>query len=299
MEQQIAAIRQRFEAELPQNSARFHLIDIERVRTEDWQVKRYILDNEDDIEAAYKSLIKTLEWKCKWGVHDNLLTRYPIEAFDICATELFADSPGDLETGRPVFCELMRTQRQYAENEAISRDFVIAWAEHMDRVAGERGVTTLSDFTGSSLLRVNLSLTKFRFHILPRYYPGLGQRIVLHNVPKACVPPLKFAFKLYSKAIGGKVVWTSGADGHFKYIDRAQLHTDYGGLRTERRYPMPGLKSIWTIYPQLGLERKFVETWLKEGGWSKKEMAAAEDDAAAVAAAAAASEDANGVLANV
>lgn len=282
MDQQIATLRERFEAELQlssaQNAARFHPIDISRVRTEDWQVKRYILDEESgDLEAAYKALVRTLEWKCKWGVHENRLSQYPQELFDLYSIEAFEE--GDRE-GRLVFAEVMRGQRRYPELDQHWRAFVIAWAEHLDRRVGERGLTYLVDFTGSSLLKIDFGLTKFRTGIISRHYPLLLKRSLMHRVPKAVAPPLKLAYAFFKKSVRDVVTYTADLEGLFAYVDPARLHTDYGGRRTELTYP-PGeeLQSLWTLYPAMGLERKFVERFLREAQAAcKKELINGEDD---------------------
>ena len=282
MDREIAALRERFESELllQQNSQtpdRFHPIDINRVRTEDWQVRRYILDEEEgDLEAAYSALIRTLEWKQKWGVHENHLGRYPKEIFDLYSMELF-----EYEKGRYVFSEAMRGQRHYPELEQIARDFVVAWAEHVDRTVGEQGhLTYLMDFTGSSLLKLDLGLTRFRIGVFSRHYPRLLGRCLLHRVPKVVRAPLKMAIsQFFKQAVREAVTYTSGKEELFGCVDPVRLHVDYGGLRKERVYPVEGLESAWTLYPKLGLERKFVESFLKETQIiCKKELAYNEND---------------------
>ncbi len=43
MSEKIILIRSRFEEELKKNSSLYDPVDIKRVRTEDWQIQRYLL----------------------------------------------------------------------------------------------------------------------------------------------------------------------------------------------------------------------------------------------------------------
>jgi len=112
MEVKIAEIRARFEQELilTQTPTKYSDIDIARVRTEEWQVKRYLLDYQEDVDQAYQALIRTLVWKQSFGVHTRELERdFPRELFDVMRGEIY----GNDKEGRLIVSEAYTHQKHF------------------------------------------------------------------------------------------------------------------------------------------------------------------------------------------
>lgn len=84
----IANLRAKFETELSANGSEYHPIDIERVRTEEWQVKRFIMDNEGNEDKAFSELIRVMKWKKSYGIHDRNDQYFPTEFWQLNAIEI-------------------------------------------------------------------------------------------------------------------------------------------------------------------------------------------------------------------
>src|ERR1700743_3735740 len=74
----VAEIRQRFLTEVDTNPHLYHDIDVERVRCEDWQIERFVIDYQS-CDKAYEALIKALQWKKSYGIHDRSHSYFPKE----------------------------------------------------------------------------------------------------------------------------------------------------------------------------------------------------------------------------
>ena len=100
----IARLRQMFEDEIANNADLYHSIDIERVRTEDWQVKRFLLDQPDmDEKKAFDNLCKALQWKKSFGVHDRTDQSFPKEFWELNSVEIYGRDNESLFTLLPFY----------------------------------------------------------------------------------------------------------------------------------------------------------------------------------------------------
>ena len=58
----VEVIRRKFLLEANTDGQFYHPIDVERVRTEDWQIERFVLENGSE-DQALRALITAMKWK--------------------------------------------------------------------------------------------------------------------------------------------------------------------------------------------------------------------------------------------
>ena len=75
-------MRSRFETELASKPSAYHPIDVDRVRTDDWQLLRF-LERSTNWTEAYAQLIDALQWKKQVGVHDKRDEDFPREFYEL------------------------------------------------------------------------------------------------------------------------------------------------------------------------------------------------------------------------
>ena len=279
MHSKIQEIRARFEAELQTNSLTvhqsFHPVDIERVKGEDWQIERYLLEANGNVDVAYSSLIRTLTWKASFGggVHNSTEADFPSEFYHLYGVEkLNCSGSGDLSDlyGRPIFMESFKRQRRFAQLETAFQRLVAVSMETMDRITfgtggndKKEGMCYLGDFTGTPLTSLDVSLAKFRVELLNDHYPLLARRIILHNVPYLLKPVLKMIIATCLRpSIRQAVVFTSSTEQLQEYISLEVLPVELGGRRAKRSYPQ-GTVPLRKCYERFGLKEDFVEYYLK------------------------------------
>ena len=84
----IGNIRSKFLADAQQNPDKYHQKDVERVKTNDWPIERFLLVNKSE-DTALAALIKTMEWRKSYGVNDFTDESFPEEVYKIGEKFLF------------------------------------------------------------------------------------------------------------------------------------------------------------------------------------------------------------------
>ncbi|KAJ6220668.1 hypothetical protein RDWZM_006480 [Blomia tropicalis] len=260
-QQLIRTIRERFESELSQNESLYHPIDIERVRKYEWQIKRYLEDCDNDVEQAYKNMIKTLQWKQSFGVHTLKQSQFPREMYETYRIETETVD----RTGRLTITESFIDQRYYAELIPFVQKLTVFSMETLDHRCGENGIIYIGDFTNTPLANLNVSLARFRVEVLNQYYPGLAKKILLINIPFLLKPVIKLIVSFMKASIRNAV-----EHGDFetlkKYIEPELLHTDQGGMRNKRILPQD-CSTMQQLVGSDGLTKEFVDKWCKDNGY--------------------------------
>ncbi|XP_054163782.1 uncharacterized protein LOC128961558 [Oppia nitens] len=135
-EVKVEVIRRRFLHEADAKPQLFHEIDVKRVRTEDWQIERYLTSN-GSADEALNSLITALEWKKSFGLHERNHKYFPKEMFKIYSYE----KPSVDKNGRLALWGRQRKYKNHPEFDQLFRQFMAYLIESVDRQAGNRGWT--------------------------------------------------------------------------------------------------------------------------------------------------------------
>ena len=284
IQKKIAQIRQMFEQELLNNdnnnnnyheqkgnnslcsssssSTLYHPVDLDRVRCEDWQIQRYLIDCVGDVQEAYHCLLRTLQWKKKFGVHELSITDFPSEFYQLFKIEDNTTAGTDPD-GLPIFTEYFASQRCYPELQQCFRQLIVAWIERMDRLAGEKGIVYLGDLSNTPILGIDKEMGQFRVEILNRHYPLLTRRIIFHNAPLLIGPILRLIVAFMKPSIRDIVVYTKNVNQLSQFIDKKVIHKDLGGGRDGKRIVPEGVVSFRDCHEKFGIDRKYVEWFLK------------------------------------
>ena len=161
----VERLRQRFLTEADDKPDLYHQIDVSRVRTEDWQVERFLLDThtEDD---AFKMLTKAMQWKHSFGIHERTDHYFPKEFFDIFGSERLSTD----KDGRLAYWAVHRTYKKIAEMTPLILQFLAHQIEKIDRKSGNKGWLSVNDCLGVGMANVDMTLARFRIELL-NYYP--------------------------------------------------------------------------------------------------------------------------------
>jgi len=132
----IALLRSQFEKELHQNPDQFHAVDIDRVRTDDWTISRYLLSHSCP-NKAYEALTKSLRWKKSFGVHDRKDADFPREWWEMSSAEIC----GRDNDGRLINWGSSRRLYKFNHPKArlMTEQYIVHILERLDSMAGEAG----------------------------------------------------------------------------------------------------------------------------------------------------------------
>ena len=133
----IAAVRVLFEAELNQTEQAqlYHKVDIARARNDDWQVKRFLLDNDNDHQKAFAALCAALQWKKAYGLHDLTEASFPLQWWQMVGSEMC----GHDREGHLLNWSLLRRYIKFKNPAArrLSQKFLAFINERCDVAAGK------------------------------------------------------------------------------------------------------------------------------------------------------------------
>lgn len=228
----ISEIRAKFEQELSAHPDLYHPIDVERVRTEEWQVKRFILDQADgDLQKAFAALIKALQWKKSFGVHDRTDQYFPKEIWELNAIEIY----GKDKSGRVIQWEAIRNQRTFKEINVLVRQFVVHTMERVDRQSGETGFILVTDANGGGLANVDLDLAKFKIAAIDNYPLGMKAMYIVDQ-PWLLSAIIRIIIGLMSEKLKKLINFCKGSE-LLDIMDSQYIPTTLKGTRDKHAFP--------------------------------------------------------------
>jgi len=220
----IEKLRRKFLTESEANQQLYHQIDIERVRTEDWQIERFILDTDSEDEA-YKSMTKALQWKNSFGLHDRNNEYFPKEFYMIFSLEKFSRD----KNGRIVMWNSLKNYHKVSDLSLLLQQFLAHQFERLDREAGHLGWISVNDCSGTGMSNVDMSLSKFRVELL-NYYPR-GMRLSMNvDMPWIMMSVFKVVKTFMNRRVRDNVILIK-RDQLTDYVDLDLIPVSFGGNR--------------------------------------------------------------------
>ena len=253
----VSNVRALFEKELTANPDAYHPVDIERVRTEEWQVKRFLLDQPDrDEDKALQSLCKSLQWKKSFGVHERTDQYFPKEFWELNGVEIY----GKDSEGRLVQWEAIRNQRTFKETALMARQFVAHCMERIDRLGGETGFILVTNSNGGGISNVDMELSKFKIEIVDYYPIGLKAMYVV-DLPWLLNAIMKIIVSLMSDKLSQLVHNVNGSELS-RVIDAQFIPVELKGGRDKHAFPND-LVPMDQLGDKLNLDEKFIDSYYK------------------------------------
>jgi hypothetical protein len=229
----IKRIRKSFLKEYELNPELYHEIDVNRVCKDNWQIERFLLDQQNiNEDKAYESFIKALQWKKSFGVHERNDQYFPKEFYEIGEYE----KCGRDRDGRIIHWECGKNVRKITYLPNLDKQFAAHIMEKMDSEGSRNGWTMITDTSGSGLANVSLEMQRFKIDLL-QYYPQSMRSNIVIDLPWILNPVVKIIMSFLTPKLKDCV----------KFIKREQL-TDFvdidwipvclNGNRVKRVYPV-------------------------------------------------------------
>lgn len=260
----VARLRARFETEVLSHPSTYHPIDIERVRTENWQVRRFlqytpVVTNEDHETTAFNALCRALAWKKSYGLHDRTDATFPLENWSLNSVEI----AGRDRQGRPIQWETMHNQVVFKEVRWLTKQFVAHCFEKIDREAGEAGFVAITDSTGAGINNIDLEVTKFKIEVLG-YYPGGIRQYIVVSLPWLLNAIMKMIVGLMPKQLAELVTFKKASELP-EIIDPVYIPDRIGGQR-KGWVENESLVTMELLTKKLNLSEEFVDKYFKTFG---------------------------------
>jgi hypothetical protein len=249
----IEKFRKKFLNDSEANPKLYHQIDVERVRSENWQIERFILEIEAE-DKAYKALTDAMKWKKSFGIHERNDKYFPKEFFLVFDLEI----SGRDKEGRLVIWNSDKNFKKMSNMSLIFKQFFAHQIEKIDRLAGDKGWTHVFNASASGLTNFDMSLNQFRSEI-SNYYPQ-GSRLILNvDMPRVMNSAFKLALNFLSQKMRDSVKLIRKEE-LLQFFDIDVIPVSLGG---NRDFQIPKTGDVFPLYQlkHLGLNDKEINNF--------------------------------------
>jgi len=257
----IEDVRNRFIAEVQVNRDLFDAKDVDSVKSDEWTVKRYLLQKKGNLDDATKSMIDSMKWRKTMGVMTLKDEDFPQEYYQ-CGG-IF--SYGKAKDGSTMIILRVKINKKITEWVDLFKKFIVHLVEDIDRADHDqhKGITVIFDCAGAGLSNVDIDLLQFIVTILREYFPQLLRAVIVHELPWV----LQWVFKLVQTWLPEeqrKMIHCVNKKDLSNFIDDDQLPDFMGGTNTMSYQIVPkGVPRAEDLAPTLGLRQKDVEKLTK------------------------------------
>nr|XP_046917393.1 uncharacterized protein LOC124497760 [Dermatophagoides farinae] len=250
-EESIVKLRQRFLEEIEKNSSLYHEIDVKRIKEEEWEVRRFLLEYNGDENVSFDAMIKCYRWKKEYGIHERTDDMFPKELWEL------ADC-GRAKDGTYVQMEAFRSQKTFKELNELPKHFIAHMLERIDRMAGTHGFIMLIDAGGAGPSNVNMDLIKFKMTIVENY-PSSLKKILVVDLPWILNPVMTMIVSFLNPKLKAMLTYQKSKE-LLTIMEPQELPTSLGGTKTKPNIP-ENLIPLAHMADKLGLTDKFVDSF--------------------------------------
>ncbi|KAJ6223757.1 hypothetical protein RDWZM_002302 [Blomia tropicalis] len=243
----INEMRKQFENEIVKHPNDFHPIDIERVRTNDWQTLRF-LHRSETVQKAFNRLIETLRWKMMNQLHEINDEDFAREFYQINSIEL----TGRNSTNQLVVWSTSKYCRDFSELKPHIMKFVIHEIEFLDRQSLDNGIILINDCKYVGLLSIDIDITRYANEIVMKHYPCMIRQNIVINLSMLLDPFYRIILTFMDDEIRDKtkVLNLKNLD---QYLDAEFIPVEYGGKRSVHDVRIPNNTKSYMEMPELNL----------------------------------------------
>ncbi|OTF76158.1 hypothetical protein BLA29_004094 [Euroglyphus maynei] len=246
----IERIRERLEEEFKHNVTLYDSIDIERIRTDSWQVERFIQEYHHENET-FDAILKTLKWRKSERVNEINENDFFKELWTLFNLEIH----GHDHHGRIIHWMTWQNVSIPKDIIDLAYRFSIYITEQMDRMAGRNGCTSIINVRHASLRDIRIDFFRILIKI-PKHYPGLMRMWLFVDQPYFLRTVSNLLLNIVDDKIRKRVAFIPNNE-LTRYINQELIPESLNG---SRKFVQPiNVPSINDCYDRLGLEIKICD----------------------------------------
>lgn len=160
---------------------KYYAKDVERIRTSDWAVMRFIPDDPlEPIDKIIESIDTCLKWRKEYGIRGIQLTSFPAEFFAIGLFELGTNA----DTGKSVIYIRGNKYKKISELTEQFERFGSCLYETLDANVknGQQRLTAYLDLKGVSLENVDVPTFRHFLDLMFNFFPNILQEAFVVDV---------------------------------------------------------------------------------------------------------------------
>ncbi|XP_074599493.1 motile sperm domain-containing protein 2-like [Brevipalpus obovatus] len=220
----VQSIREKVLEEISANPNEYHEDDIERVRTDDWFVKKFYITRNRNVKPATTSLISSLKWRKSQKVHELKESDLPdvyhrLGSFFVYKTD---------KEGRKVFYGRCKHYRRNPDLRPIIIQSGIGLGHKIETESPE-GIVGIMDFKGLHLTKAfDLEIVRILINTIITHYPLLTRVIYVINLPSILHTFSSMFMKMLSQEAQKRVKFVTEKELQ-QYIDCDSIPDFLGG----------------------------------------------------------------------
>jgi hypothetical protein len=247
--QQIEEIRAKFQREVNTNPDLYHVKDIEKVLSNDWEVHRFLLAADGNLDNGLNRLISAMKWRKQFAVRDLTENDFPQEFYKML---LF----GKARNGSTLVITRSKYYIPISEWRQLFKNFSVFILEWLDVNNSGNGITVLIDCRDTGLANADFDFICFLKPIQSKYFPCLIKMHLNCEIPWILNSIAHFILSLMSEKTR-KLIFFIKKSQLFDYISEDEIPQFLGGSQTNIYSWLPsGSVSAEEIAQRVGISNK-------------------------------------------
>jgi hypothetical protein len=175
----VEELRDRFLEDVAKNPELYYGQDIERIKTNNWSLQRFLGHHKSNVDKSLESLVKAMKWRKTFGVLELKDSDFPREAYMSAGIIVYGK---DLN-GSELMIMRAKVARKIKSWVPTAQRFLVYLIEKIDATNTGKGVTLLMDCKGAGVKNADVDFLQFIHNVLNDYYPGLVNAILVYKLP--------------------------------------------------------------------------------------------------------------------
>lgn len=258
--QALIEVRRRFLEYCEQNPDKVNERDKNKLATDDWYLKRYLLARNRRVNDTLDMLRKTMEWRNEFGIHISEDAMFPLEFYKIGALFPYeSDRKGNL-----VLFLRIKYHRKITEMVEVEKHFLVHTFEKIDRITDGQGLVILFDCQGAGYANCDIDFLQFLITCATEHAPVGLQYIIVYKLPWVLNTFWSLAKKLLPAYLANRVRFCDEKT-ITEFIDPSHLPDFmYGTCKRNYRWIPPGCPSVFKLANAHGITDAEIEKILPQ-----------------------------------
>lgn len=177
--QALIEVRKRFLEYCEQNPDKVNERDKQKLATDDWYLKRYLLARNRRVSDTLDMLRKTMEWRNEFGIHISEDAMFPLEFYKIGALFPYEND----KKGNLVLYLRIKYHRKIDEMVEVEKHFLVHTFEKIDRITNGQGLVIVFDCHGAGYANCDVEFLQFLITCATEHAPVGLQYIIVYKLP--------------------------------------------------------------------------------------------------------------------
>jgi len=256
----ISEVRDQFLEINAKNANLFDTLDVERVRSNEFAVKRFVLWNNYDLNKSVKQLVEAMKWRKDNGINGLTAQDIPREFF--LAGALY--KAGKSKDGLSVVYFRAKTVLKIKKLEPMIQLMTTYMMNTLDTELNGKGAMIVADMSGLTMKNSNLSLLQFVIDLFRKYYPMSVQSMIVYNNP--------WYLRVFEPVVKGwlseseqQLLRFASGDELFDYIDKSDVRKYLFGETDDQFVDLPEkCRPLEELANNYGINDKEVKKYLSQ-----------------------------------